>query len=71
MVGSRGSMLFWHESWVDGMVLKECFSILFSLVVDKNVIVKNSVLDWEVEVEKKLVRMGGGVSSWRSVGFCW
>ena len=45
MVGSRGSMLFWHESWVDGMVLKECFSILFSLVVDKNVIVKNSVLD--------------------------
>jgi len=59
------------------MVLKEYFSILFSLVVDKNVIVKdmvkNSVIvkneSW-VEVEKKLVRMGGGVSGWRSVGFC-
>lgn len=43
MVGNRCSTLFWHESWVDGMVLKECFSILFSLVVDKNVIVKDMV----------------------------
>lgn len=47
------------------MVLKECFSILFSLVIDKNVIVKdmvkNSVLDIggvEVEVEKSLFEWG-------------
>lgn len=65
MVGNRCSTLFWHESWVDGMVLKECFSILFSLVIDKNVIVKdmvkNSVLDIggvEVEVEKSLFEWG-------------
>lgn len=36
--------LSWHESWLGGEVVNECFSSLFSLATDKNVSINNMML---------------------------
>lgn len=55
-------MLFLHESWADGDVLKECFSRLFNLALVKNIQVRDMVLGRSIEE---------GCWSWRRKLFVW
>jgi len=48
-VGDGSKTLFWHESWLGDEVLKNCFSRLFNLALEKSVFVADMVLGIGVE----------------------
>jgi len=41
--GNSSDTLFWHQTWLDGIALKECFTRLFNSSLDKDVNVKAMV----------------------------
>lgn len=43
-IGNCSETLSWHESWLGGEVVLECFSSLFSLATEKNVSINDMML---------------------------
>ena len=64
-LGEGNEVRFWKDIWVEGSQLKEGFSKLFHLSVQKNVVVSN-MGHWENDVWKWNFRWRRELIKWKS-----